>query len=987
VKDAVREPIAIVGMACRLPAAESPEDFWKLLSSGTDAVDRCSEDRSNWAARLQDVASFDNDFFSVSRREARLMDPQQRLMLELCWEATEDASRNADELHGERVGVYIGCAANDYADLAIQSGDEQIDHLSLTGVHRSLIANRLSYFMGWTGPSMTIDCGQSSSLVSVEQACAGLIRSDVDLAIAGGVQLNVSEAGSMLVSRFGALSPDGHCYTFDARANGYVRGEGGGLVVLKRLSSAVKDNDRIYAVIAGGAVNNDGGGKTLTVPDEAAQVDVLRRACSSAGIEPAQVDYVELHGTGTPVGDPVEAAAIGAVHGHGRAAESLRVGSVKTNIGHLEGAAGIAGLLKTTLCLHHRALVPTVGFERANPNISLDSLGIQVQTELENWRSCGERLIAGVTSLGMGGTNCHLVLTEAPLFNQSPVRCLGRPLPFVISARGNDALAAQAERLVQHLDENNQNLGDVAWSLAETRALHSHTATIVAADKDRLCKGLAALVDGRAHESLQIGTYSEPGRLVLAFAGQGTQRARMGLDLMVVDGFANRLHEVCELLDPHLDTPISRILASAPGTSDAMLLDQTAFTQPAIFAIEIALIGLMEQCGIRADVVVGHSIGEISAAVAAGVLTLPDACTLVVARGRLMQALPAGGSMASIEADGDEVLEQLQAVAGVDVAAFNSPSSTTISGHKAAVQAVVSSFLDRGCKAKVLSVSHAFHSHLMSPMMDQFTAVLNEISFNEPTIPIISTLTGAEVSSQQMCSPEYWSQHVRQPVQFRAAIETLANDGFDTFLELGPDGTLTGLARQCLVGRRVRPTLVSALSRNRDDNEAVIRALADLHTVGRRVNWSPLFEGIDKRRVPLPTYTFQRSHHWLSEAGKTSVARDARAPTSVKDIADSPQRTRFNPQTNDVATVVRSQTAFVIGVDEELVDVDRTFKDLGFNSHMLVELCDRVGRLLPNSGCFSLCANHCRVRKASTFSGTSQRRANRYCWYKLPLSW
>ncbi|MFD3942531.1 type I polyketide synthase [Streptomyces sp. NPDC058579] len=913
------EPIAVVGMACRFPGAAGPEAYWRLLTAGESAVsDRSPDARpglpagavSRPAGFLDGVDAFDPEFFGITPREAAAIDPQQRLMLELAWEALENAGVVPGTLQGARAGVFVGAIWDDYAKLAHEYGSDAVTHHTITGVSRGIIANRVSYALGLRGPSLVVDTAQSSSLVAVQLACESLRKGDSELALAGGVSLNLVPEGFTVAERFGALSPDGRTYTFDERANGYVRGEGGGVVVLKTLSRARADGDTVHGLVLGGAVNNDGGGDNLTAPHGAAQEEVLRRAYERAGADPAAVRFVELHGTGTPLGDPIEAAAVGAVlgHGSGRAARTpLLVGSVKPNIGHLEGAAGIAGLIKAVLSLRERALPASLGFRSANPAIPLDDLRLRVNDRLspldggEDGDADG-RLLAGVSSFGMGGTNCHLVLaapgTDVEQEEQRESLPSGSvPLPLALSGRTPDALRAQAGALLAHLDAHpGQRLDDIAHSLAVTRTHFEHRALVLAEGPDAARTALAGLAAGTTPATATAGAV-RPGGLAFLFTGQGSQRVGMGRELYdTYPVFARALDEVCDLLDEHLDLPLREVMfgtgEDAAGTeedpADAGPLHRTAYTQPALFAYETALFRLLTHWGLAPDVVVGHSVGEIAAAHCAGVLSLKDAAALVAARGRLMQELPEGGAMVSVQASEEEVLPTL---AGLDdrvsVAALNGPLSTVLAGDEDAVLDLAELWRARGRKATRLRVSHAFHSPRMDPMLDAFREVAAGLDYRAPLIDVVSNLTGRTVTAESIATPEYWVRHAREAVRFRDGMGALAERGVRLFLEIGPDAVLAAMGRDCLPDREERDGVVFAATarRGRPEVPALLGALAAVHTHGATVAWERTAADRGARRVPLPTYVFQRRSYWLSTP--TGAARNAlsRAGWSPLDLA------------------------------------------------------------------------------------------------------
>ncbi|WP_406641699.1 SDR family NAD(P)-dependent oxidoreductase [Amycolatopsis sp. WGS_07] len=914
------DPVAVVGMSCRLPGAANPAEFWKLLRDGTEAVGEAPatrfvpggpeplhtpDGRPLRAGFLDQVDTFDAQFFGISPREAAVTDPQQRLMLELSWEALEDAGIVPS---AGQVGVFFGAVAGDFGSIA-----DTVSQHTATGLSRGLIANRVSYALGLHGPSLTVDSAQSSSLLAVHLACRSLRGRECEIALAGGVNLNLTQGAHDVIEAFGALSPDGRSYTFDARANGYARGEGGGIVVLKTLSRAIADGDSIYAVIRGSAVNNDGGGAGLTAPSQESQEDVLRLACQRAGIAPAEVSYVELHGTGTPLGDPIEAAALGRVYS---AERELLVGSVKTNIGHLEGAAGIAGLLKAVLCVAHQSVPPSRNFETPNPAIPLDELRMRVVTSAEPLPDSAR---VGVSSFGMGGTNCHLVLSGWASASAAQTES-ALPVLLPLSARDDAALGELASALRGVAADP----ADVGYSLATTRAELERRAVVVAADAAEADTGLAALASGTG----AIQGSPVPGEVAFLFTGQGSQWAGMGRALYErFEVFATVLDEVCAEFDAHLDRPLREVMFS-----EASVLDETAYTQPALFAIEVALFRLLTEWGLTADVLLGHSIGELAAVYAAGALSLSDACALVAARGRLMQALP-GGAMVSVRASEDELRSDVDGQPEVSIAAVNGPSATVLSGAEPAVLEIAQRWAAQGRKTRRLRVSHAFHSPLMDPMLAEFRTVAEAVTWREPRLPVVSNVTGRELTADEIRSPEYWARHARAAVLFADGIRRCAERGVTTFVELGPDGTLSVLGRDSAEGAFL-PVL---RGRDRDEVRALLEAVARAHVRGVSVDWRSFYAAHGAHRVRLPTYPFQRQRYWPGAAVE-------QAPAPVKSTVDE----------GATLELVRRHVAAVLEyASADAVDVRRPFKDLGFGSLMLVELSDRLtealGRRVPPS--------------------------------------
>ncbi|GAA2730206.1 SDR family NAD(P)-dependent oxidoreductase [Streptomyces nogalater] len=969
--------------------ADGPAEFWDLLRDGRSAVTRAPAGRWDTATPgeengdgngegdgdaagprpgerpyqggfIDGVGDFDAAFFGISPREAAAMDPQQRLVLELAWEALEDARIVPAALRGSRTAVFVGTLRDDYTSLLYQHGTDAITQHTMAGVNRGVIANRVSYHLGLHGPSLTVDSAQSSSLVAVHLACESLRNGESSLALAAGVNLNILAEHAVTQERFGGLSPDGRSHTFDARANGFVPGEGGGVLVLKPLAAALADGDTIHGVIRGSAVNNDGATPGLTVPSEQAQTQVLREAYRRAGVEPGDVQYVELHGTGTPVGDPIEAAALGAVLGSARdAGEPLRVGSVKTNIGHLEGAAGIAGLLKVLLSLRHRRLPASLNFETPNPRIPLDRLGLSVQAEPGDWPRPDRPLIAGVSSFGMGGTNCHVVVSEAPApagrreeepASRPAAEGPAGPLPWVLSARDPRALRAQAGRLhALWTGDSGPGAADIGWSTLTTRTVFEHRAVLIA-DPGELSAGLTALASGDPAPAVVTGT-ARPGPLALLFTGQGAQRAGMGAGLYArFPVFAEAFDEVCARLDPLLERPLREVVFSGED------LDRTGWTQPALFALEVALFRLAESWGVRPGLLAGHSVGEVAAAHVSGVLSLDDAARLVAARGRLMQELPEGGAMTAVQASEEDVLPLLAGHAGhVGIAAVNGPRATVVSGTEEGVLAVTAEAAARGWKTKRLTVSHAFHSPLMEPMLDDFRRVVGTLAFAEPRIPVVSTVTGREVTAGEWGSAEYWVEQVRRPVRFLDAVRTMEAAGAHTFLELGPDGVCSALAAESVLDPASAGAF-AALRRGRPEPESFLTALAAVFTRGAEVDWTVAYEGTGARRTALPTYPFQRERYWIDGALRASAAhgptarpaplpgRDAPRPAAERDgfagrLAQLPAGERPRAVTELVATHTAAVLDYAPG---KPVDLRAAFADLGFDSLMAVELRDTL---------------------------------------------
>jgi acyl transferase domain-containing protein/acyl carrier protein len=889
------EPIAIVGMACRFPGgAVTPEAYWALLRDGVDAVGEVPETRwdagtrarlarasdgkplVHYAGLLEGLDRFDPKFFGISPREATTMDPQQRLVLEVVWEALERAGQAPDRLAGSPTGVFIGITTGDYADLVKAAGPAALDVYMATGNAHNAAAGRVSYVLGLNGPAMAVDTACSSSLVAVHLACQSLRTGESRLALAGGVNVILTPDPFVIFSRWGMMAPDGRCKTFDARADGFVRSEGCGIVALKRLSDAQADGDEILAVIRGSAVNQDGASSGLTVPNGLAQQAVIRQALQVAGVEPADVDYVEAHGTGTALGDPIELEALDAVLGASRPADRpLVVGSVKTNLGHLESASGVAGLMKVVLALQHGAIPPHLHFDALTPRVSLRGPAPVVPTSRMAWPAAGRPGLAGVSSFGFSGTNAHVVLEAAPA-RPAPGDRPDRPVHVLaISARSEPALHELARRYADRLGAltGDERLADVCFSAGVGRAHLPHRLAVVAAAAE---EAIGALRAARAKPARRrTGDPARP-KVAFLFSGQGSQYPGMGRQLYdTCVTFRQTLDRCAEALEGQLPRPLLEVLYPADGRPSP--LDQTAYTQPALFALEYALAETWRAWGVVPTAVLGHSVGEYVAACVAGVLRLEDALTLIAQRGRLMQALPAGGAMAAIFGDETTVAAAVRATAGrLAIAAVNAADNVVVSGDGHAVDAVIARLEAAGLKARRLPVSHAFHSPLMDPVLDEFTATVGQVERSAPRIGLVSNVTGRFASAQELASPTYWRRHLREPVLFAAGMQTLRAEGIDVFVEIGPSPALLGL------GRRGEGDAGSAwlpsLRPGRGDWEQMLETLATLYGLGVSVDWAAFERPYERRRVALPLYPFQRERYWVEPRAATEPRGAGRDP-------------------------------------------------------------------------------------------------------------
>lgn len=917
------EPIAIVGLSCRYPSAPGPVDYWRMLRDGVDAVREVPPERwsiddyydpdpkaagkmiTRSGGFLDRVDMFDADFFGISPREARCMDPQQRLLLEVSWEALESAA----SLPHRDTGVFIGITTQDYVQCLRELNPEQDDIYFATGNSLNAAAGRLSYVLGLTGPCMAVETACSSSLVAIHLACQSLRLRECRQALAGGVNLILYPEAMVVMSRWGILSPDGRCRSFGAGANGMARGEGCGIVLLKRLSDAFADGDNILAVIRASAVNQDGPSSGLTVPNGVSQEALIRQTLRKARLEPSDVDYVEAHGTGTSLGDPIEANALAAVRGHG---PPLLIGSVKSNIAHAESAAGVAGLIKVVLALQHELIPPSLHAQTLSPHIDWANLPLRVVTQATPWPKTTKPRVAGVSSFGLSGTNAHVIVAEAPRQEKADKsdHAALPPHPWhllMLSAKNISAL----NQLARHyhamlIVRPDLPLPDICFTAALGRRHFEHRLCLVADSSQNMIAQLAALttteVQNHAGYGHWLGNQTRP-QIAFLFTGQGSQYIQMGRELYETQPvFREALHRCADILASQMDKALLDILYPSVD-HEQPFLDQTKYTQPALFALEYALAALWKSWGIQPDVVMGHSLGELSAACVAGVFSLEDGLKLAAARGRLMSALPHGGEMAVVMASEDTVAKAMVDtgvnIADIAIAAVNGPQNTVISGVGASVRTVAENLASQGIQIEYLTVSHAFHSPLIEPILAEFGRIAREITYKTPEIQFISNVSGKTLT-HEITKAAYWVRHVRQPVRFADGVTVLKGAGIPIYVEIGPKPTLLGMARKVLeygidkATSQTMPVMLPSLRSGRSNWEQMMQSLGQLHTHGVNIDWSAVYRGYAGRKAVLPTYPFQRQHYW-AQASANAKQGPSPAPKPSAPIADRAHRQEDTP--------------------------------------------------------------------------------------------
>ncbi|HEX4915417.1 MAG TPA: type I polyketide synthase, partial [Vicinamibacterales bacterium] len=889
------EPIAIIGMACRFPGAATPEAFWDLIERGGDAIrevpparwdnqaiydadtSRPGTTNARKGGFLDDVELFDAPFFGISPREAARMDPQQRLFLEVAWEALEDAGQDVDALAGSDTGVFVGLHghANDYFWFDVPH-PERMDAFTGPGTSHNIVAGRLSYLYDFQGPAMVVDTACSSSLVAIHLACQSLRSTECSLALAGGVNLVLSPVFTIALSRLGMLSPDGHCRAFDAGANGFVRSEGCGVVTLKRLADARAAGDRVLAVIRGSAVNQDGRTNGITAPSSPSQQRVISRALANAGVSAGQISYVEAHGTGTELGDPIEVEALSAVVGASPQAQPCFLGSAKANVGHLEGAAGVAGVIKTVLALQHKTIPPLALFRTLNPHISLDGTRLSIPVAAQPWDA--DRRIAGVSSFGWSGTNAHVVIEEAPEHDAPVVRPSSAAV-LPVSARSEGALRELAAAYASLLQSNPEDFHRISAAASRRRTHHDFRAAVAGASAADLISALNDYAAGKptwnAAADRAVAGRTVP--IAFVFSGQGPQWAGMGQQLLAAnDAFRDAVTQVSRLLEPLAGWSLLSELAAEPGRSR---LQDTAVAQPALFALQVGLAAAFKAAGVEPGAVVGHSIGEVAAAHVSGALDLDEAVRVVFHRSRVMQQATGHGRMVAVELPASEVEQVIGRDAGlVSIASINAPRSCVISGEPATVEAITARLESSNIICRPLPVNYAFHSVQMEAPAAELRAALGTVRREATQLPLVSTVTG-EVIAGTALDADYWCRNVRGSVMFAKAMSTLQARGHQLFLELSPHPVLATSIRACGRGDSA-PVAVASLQRGKDEPTAVMAAIGAIYTKGYAVNWRRVYDAAPP--MTLPRYPFQRSRYWLPEGGASRAGLSASAPPSVE---------------------------------------------------------------------------------------------------------
>jgi acyl transferase domain-containing protein/surfactin synthase thioesterase subunit len=967
------EPIAVIGIGCRLPGgANDPESFWRLLRDGVDAIGDMPDDRwdveayfdpdpeapgkmnTRWGGFLDGIDQFDPAFFGISPWEAANMDPQQRLMLEVAQEAFDDAGLVRSQLRGSRTGVFIGLAHSEYGWLNF-SNPGLSNVYTATGSFGSIVANRVSYLYDLRGPSYTMDAVCSSSLLAVHQACELLRIGDCTMALAGGAGLFLKPEGFVWFSKLGVMSPDGRCKAFDASGNGIVLGEGVAAVVLKTLSRALADGDPVHAVLHGGAVVQDGRSNGLTAPSRLSQEELLRAAYERAGVDPQQVQYVETHGTGTILGDPIEAQALGTILRPGRPSDRpLRIGSVKTNIGHLQMVGGLAGLIKVIMAIRYRQLPPSLHFHQPNPHIPFDDYRLRVQDRLGPWPDDGP-LVAGVTSLSFGGTNVHVVVGEPPAPPAAPAPPVppGRARLLPLSAHTDQALRDLAGAYERVVGEPALDLDDLCYTASRRRDHYDHRAAVTFTSRAELRERMAALHRGEVRPGLSIGdpTSSPDGRrIAFVFAGQGGQWVGMGRRLLAQEPvFRQALTDCEEVMRPHISWSL---LAELRAPAERARLDEIDVVQPSIWALQVALAALWRSWGIVPDAVVGHSMGEVAAAHIAGALSLADAARVICCRSRIARRVRGQGTMAVVELP---MADARAAIAGYEdrlaIAVSNSPTSTVLSGDTAAIDAVLAGLAGRDVFCRRIKVDFASHSPQVDVLRDDLLEVLSGVAPQPATVPIYSTVSGERTDGHEFTA-DYWVRNLRAPVLFGTAVQRLIDDGHGFFLEIGPHPVLLPAVEQNAKSKATPVVTLPSLHRDEDERSMLLGTTGRLYTLGHPVDWSRQHGA--GRVVRLPSHPWQRQRCWLDfapaeqqpQVEARGVELEPAPATAAPAVTPSNRRALLSigaaGRRGALTSYLREQIAAVLGLQPARLAADQSLSGLGLNSLMVFELRNRL---------------------------------------------
>ncbi|QWU15607.1 Acyl transferase domain-containing protein [Paenibacillus sophorae] len=950
--------IAIVGLSGYFPKARNTQEFWQRLITETECITRLTDEElladgedpellghPNYVRAkgiIDDPEAFDAGFFGISPAEATMVDPQHRLFLECCWSAIEDAGMNLDT-ESRAIGVFGAGGMSTYLLHNLTQNPrllrENDSYQLMLGNDKDYIATRVSFKLNLSGPSISVQTACSSSLVAVHMACQSLLNGECDMALAGGASVSFPHKRGYVYQKGMVLSSDGHCRPFDAKAEGTVEGTGVGVVLLKRLEDAIEDNDRIYSVIRGSAINNDGSEKIgYTAPSVDKQAAVISEALYIAGVDPSEISYVEAHGTGTPLGDPIEITALTkAFRQHTDRVGYCAIGSLKSNLGHLNSAAGIAGLIKVALSLKNECIPASLHYSTPNPNIDFEHSPFFVNTRIAPWKIGQDTRFAGISSFGIGGTNVHMVLSEAP----TPVKSTPsqrRAHTLMISAKTKDSVLRYALELQKFLETNKDtDLADVAFTLQTGRREFEYRRAVVGRTVE---EAIAQLADG----SQRLEAADQASQMVWMFSGQGSQHVGMAREIYASEPtFRREFDACCDMLRPHLEgQDIKRLIFAEPEEEEkaAAELRNTAIAQPALFVVEYSLARLLLSWGMEPAAMLGHSIGEYVAATLAGVMSLQDALALVTHRGRLMQGLPRG-SMLSVALAEHDLLPRLNQHLDLDIAAINSKSSCVVSGPTTAVEAFKASLEAEGISSTMLHTSHAFHSAMMEPILASFTELVRGIRLTPPAKPFLSNVTGTWITQEQACSSQYWALHLREAVRFASMIEFLEGEGFTHFVEVGPGQVLTSLARQTLKNASAVPVLPSVREKQ-GDAARLMGALGTLWSAGLQMDWSSLYNEETRVKVDLPLYSFDRQTYSLNAGASMPVRHAEQAPVAKPKAYQERRNIK-----NDYVEPENELEMIIAEIWQDLFQVspigrEDDFFELGGNSLMGIQLLGRI---------------------------------------------